>query len=100
MTLRKSVFAVAISLALFLSGCGKGNTPNTILPLVVGNTSVPVAVINKAYNFTLTAQGGVGPYTWVLVGGNLPSGISMTSAGVISGTTTATGDSKFTVQVT
>lgn len=59
-----------------------------------------MAVINKTYNFTLTVNGGVGPYTWAIVGGNLPSGISMSAAGVISGTTTFTGDSKFTVQVT
>jgi Putative Ig domain len=100
MNLRKSVFAITIGLALFLSACATGGAPNTVLPLAVGNTSVPVAVISKAYNFTLTATGGVGPYTWAIVSGTLPSGISMNSAGVISGTTTATGDSKFTVQVT
>ncbi len=100
MNLRKAVLAVAASLALFLSGCGKGTVPITVLPLVVGNTSVPVAIINKAYNFTLTAEGGIGPYTWAIVGGTLPSGITMSSAGVISGTTTANGDSNFTVQVT
>lgn len=100
MNLRNAVLAVSVSLALFLSGCGKGGVPVTVFPLVVANTSVPVAVINKAYNFTLTATGGVGPYSWSIVGGNLPSGITMSSAGVISGTTTATGDSSFTVQVT
>jgi len=67
---------------------------------VVGNTSVPVAVINKPYNFTLTALGGLGPYNWSIVSGNLPSGITLSSAGVISGTTTQTGDNNFTVQVT
>lgn len=91
---------MALFLSLALSGCGKGNVPNTVLPLVVANSSVPVAVINKPYNFTLTANGGVGPYNWSIVSGNLPSGISMSSSGVISGTTTQTGDNDFTVQVT
>ncbi len=104
MNLHKSGLAVAGCLVLFfcllLAGCGNGGAPNTVLPLVVANTSVPVAVVNKTYNFTLTATGGLGPYTWSIVSGTLPSGITMSSAGVISGTTTVTGDSSFTVQVT
>jgi len=100
MNLRKAVFAVAGSLALFLSGCGKGSVPVNVLPLVVANTSLPVAVLTKTYSATLTANGGVGPYTWAIVGGTLPGGISMNSSGVFSGMGTTTGDSKITVQVT
>src|SRR5579884_1631606 len=100
MNFRNVVFATAISLALFLTACGKGNVPNTIEPLQIANTAVPVAVISKAYSFTLTATGGMGPFTWAIVGGTLPSGITLSPDGVISGTTTVTGDSNFTVQVT
>ncbi len=62
--------------------------------------TLPVAVISKTYSVTLAANGGVTPYTWAIVGGTLPSGISMNSSGVFSGTTTVTGDNNITVQVT
>ncbi|MBK7468294.1 MAG: hypothetical protein IPJ43_16670 [Saprospiraceae bacterium] len=29
----------------------------------------------------LTASGGVGPYTWTIVSGTLPSGLSLSSSG-------------------
>ena len=41
-----------------------------------------------------------GSYTWSLNAGSLPAGLSLSSAGVLSGTPTATGDSLFTVLVT
>jgi hypothetical protein len=64
----------------------------TTTTLTAGNVSVPYAA-------TLAAVGGVKPYTWTLSSGTLPSGLSLSSGGVISGTPTATGTSTFTVQV-
>ncbi len=39
----------------------------------------------------LNATGGVDPYTWNVTTGNLPAGLTLSSAGLLSGTTTATG---------
>jgi RHS repeat-associated protein len=69
-------------------------------PVVIGNTSLPASATNTSYNATLSATGGVSPYTWSITAGALPSGLTLTSStGVISGTTPATGGlSSFTVQ--
>jgi len=49
---------------------------------------------------TLTAVGGVPPYTWTITSGSLPAGLSLSSAGLISGTASVAGTSSFTAQVT
>ncbi len=48
---------------------------------------------------SLQASGGTPGYTWSLASGSLPSGLSLSSAGVISGKPTAAGTANFTVQV-
>jgi len=43
----------------------------------------------SSYSAPLTTQNGTGPYTWSIVSGALPSGLSINpSSGVISGSTT------------
>jgi hypothetical protein len=65
-------------------------------------TSSPLAggTVGTAYAQTLAAAGGTAPYTWALTGGSLPDGISLSSAGGISGTPTTNGTFSFTAQVT
>ncbi|MGB6872794.1 MAG: putative Ig domain-containing protein [Dehalococcoidia bacterium] len=83
------------------------STPNTdqkILalkvypPLEITTTSLPEAKVGDAYSATLTAIGGKTPYTWGATG--LPAGLTCSTAGVISGTPTASGDFSVTVTVT
>jgi hypothetical protein len=47
----------------------------------------------------LTATGGAAPYTWSVVSGALPDGLSL-SGNAVSGTPTTSGDFNFTIQVT
>jgi hypothetical protein len=47
----------------------------------------------------LTAAGGTPPYRWVLVGGALPSGLSLSASGTIDGVPNFVGSSTFAVQV-
>jgi uncharacterized protein YhjY with autotransporter beta-barrel domain len=64
-------------------------------------TTVPPAVVAAAYgSLNLTTSGGTGPYTYALTAGALPAGMSVSSAGVLSGTPTAGGTFNFTVRVT
>lgn len=61
--------------------------------------SLPYGVIGASYSQTLTAIGGMPPYTWTLTAGTLPAGLTLGSAGTITGTPTAAGTSPFTLQV-
>ena len=63
-------------------------------------STLPDGTQNQAYSVSLVADGGVAPYTWTLNSGSLPSGMSLSNAGVISGTPTGTGPSNFVVKVT
>jgi hypothetical protein len=53
-----------------------------------------------SYSTTLAAAGGTGPYTWSVTSGTLPAGLTMSAAGVISGTPSTAGSSTFTVTAT
>jgi uncharacterized repeat protein (TIGR01451 family) len=61
---------------------------------------LPNATVGIAYAQTFVASGGNGSYTWQLIGGALPPNLTLSSAGVLSGTPTAFGTFNFTVQVT
>lgn len=52
-----------------------------------------------AYHDTIQARGGSGSNTWSIIGGALPTGYSINSNGIISGSTTDTGLFTFTVLV-
>jgi hypothetical protein len=67
--------------------------------LSITTTSLPGGSINVPYSNTLAATGGEPPYNWSVVGGSLPPGLGLSSAGVISGTPTAGGMYSVTVQV-
>jgi hypothetical protein len=52
---------------------------------------LPNAILGAPYIYTLTASGGVSPYTFAVTSGTLPAGLSLNPAtGVVSGTPTAT----------
>jgi hypothetical protein len=69
--------------------------------LVITTTSLPDGTEGVAYSETLAATGGVTPYTWAVISGSLPAGLSLNSGtGEISGTPTSSGTSNFTVEVT
>ncbi len=59
---------------------------NATAPLTVTTATLPNGTIGTAYSQTLAATGGQTPYTWALGTGTLPAGVTLSSAGVISGT--------------
>ncbi|MCC6466335.1 MAG: putative Ig domain-containing protein, partial [Planctomycetes bacterium] len=68
--------------------------------LAITTASLPKGMKGTAYpSTTLTATGGSGALTWSLFSGSLPSGITLSAAGVISGTPTVSGGYSFTVRV-
>jgi hypothetical protein len=57
---------------------------------------LPAGTTDTAYNQTLTGNGGTGPYTFSVTAGALPPGLALSSAGVLSGTPTSSGNYPFT----
>lgn len=73
---------------------------STIQQLSIVTTALPSGSQNVGYNTTLAVTGGITPYGWSIVSGNLPHGLQLNSGtGAISGTPTGAGVSNFTVQV-
>jgi len=68
-------------------------------PAIFTSSSLAVGTRGISYNRSLTATGGLAPYTWAMDSGSLPSGLSLSASGVISGTPTALGNFGFTVRV-
>jgi hypothetical protein len=67
--------------------------------LSVTTASLPAGTVGAAYSQTLTASGGTTPFTWSVSSGSLPVGLSLSTAGAITGTPTGAATSNFTVQV-
>lgn len=65
----------------------------TTSPLPAGSTGTP-------YSAIFQATAGTPPYTWSVAGGTLPGGLTLDSAGNLTGTPTAAGSFRFTIQVT
>jgi len=66
--------------------------------LALTPASLPSGYRGVAYSQSVTSSGGVGPYSYSLIAGSLPPGVTLSSAGVISGTPTAAGSHSFTVR--
>ena len=68
---------------------------------VFGITDTPTAgTSGQPYTFQLTTTGGVAPYTFTLQSGAFPSGLSMSSSGLITGTPTTAGTSTAAILIT
>ena len=86
--------------------CTGWGTPNgtaliNALTTLTITTGSPLAsgTVGSTYSQTLSAICGAAPYTWTIFSGGLPPGLSLSSAGVLSGIPTATGTYNFTIQV-
>ena len=63
-------------------------------------TRLPAAQVNLAYGQALTANDGTAPYSYQLTSGALPSGLTLSTTGLLSGTPTTTGTFTFTISAT
>jgi hypothetical protein len=63
-----------------------GNGPS---PITITTVALPDVAYGASYTVQMAATGGTTPYTWSVASGSFPSGISMSSSGLISGSSTA-----------
>lgn len=67
----------------------------------VTTTMLPGGTVSTAYSQAVAWTGGTSAFTWTVISGSLPAGLTIgSSTGIISGTPTTAGTSSFTVQVT
>ncbi len=89
---------------LTVSNNGPAATATTSLtvntPPVVTNPTVTTATQGTAFNQTFTASGGTAPYSFSLASGSLPTGLSLTTAGVLIGTPSQGGSFPLSVRAT
>jgi hypothetical protein len=87
------------------NGVSPDATLNVVLeiapPVTITTTTLPNGNVGSTYGASVAAVGGQPAYSFTVVGGSLPAGLTMATNGTISGTPTGpTGTSNFTVQVT
>jgi Putative Ig domain len=99
MQLRVFGVALGIVVAAFIVGCNGGEVVKTsTATLAITTTSLSEGTVGSPYSAALAAVGGTSPYSWSILSGSLPPGLSLSASGVISGTATAGATSKITVQ--
>src|SRR4051794_1427938 len=100
---RATTLAVVI-LSVVIAGCGGGGgsdappASEASTPLSITTATLPAGQVGNSYSNTLQSTGGSSPVHWSLAAGNLPAGLSLNSAGTITGTASTSGNFVFTVQ--
>ena len=79
---------------------GVGTITNDDVPVTVNPPTLPNGAVAAAYGQTVTASGGVAPYTFAVTAGALPAGLTLAPGGTLSGTPTAGGTFNFTITAT
>ena len=84
-----------------VTGTGAAATaPPPPAPLTIQTTSLASATAGTAYSQSLSASGGVPPYSWIVASGTLTVVITLQGAGTLAGTPTAAGTYNFSLRVT
>ncbi|MES2033063.1 MAG: putative Ig domain-containing protein, partial [Pseudomonadota bacterium] len=68
--------------------------------IAVNPGAIPPAVTAAPYSVSITASGGVGAYGYAVTAGALPPGLSLSGAGALAGSPTASGTFTFTITAT
>jgi hypothetical protein len=85
-------------LAIYPSS-GGGSNPPPPGPVSIASSFLPRGTAGEFYRETLTATGGTSPYTWRVIGGQAPPGLSLSTTGIFSGRPTQAGFFQMSVQV-
>jgi len=70
-------------------------------PFTIDTATLPGVTVGTPYSYALKTTGGEPPFTWSVLNGKLPEGLTLNSAaGIISGTPAKIGEFNFTIQAT
>ena len=69
-------------------------------PAITSTSPLADGIVNKPYSATIQMTGGTGPIAWSLTPGTLPSGFTLSSTGVLTGTGTTPVSAQFSVTIT
>ena len=91
--------------AVALDAAGNASPASTTVrftysPVAITTATLPAGQVGVAYSAMMAASGGSAPYGWTITSGALPTGLTLSSAGSLSGTPTDSGDYTFTITVT
>jgi hypothetical protein len=67
--------------------------------LTITTTSLPAGTVGTPYLQSLAAAGGTTPYSWSVLSGTLPAGLSLSSIGTLAGTPTGSANFTFEIRV-
>lgn len=102
----KAGSSATITVTATIPGVGEKKAEFTVnvsaTKTLINESSLPAAYVNRSYSAKLTARSAANDtYTWSLVSGTLPTGLTLKSdTGEISGTPTAAGSQTFTIRAT
>jgi hypothetical protein len=100
-----SMMIVSVGLVFLVSCVGSPaarhvDEPSSPIPLQITAGPWPVGALHAQYETQVSVTGGVPPYSWIVVEGELPPGLSLgPSTGVIGGRSSEAGSFSFRVQI-
>jgi len=68
--------------------------------VVLDTTPLPSTSVGAVYSASLAATGGTSPYVYTIASGDLPTGVTLSSVGIISGAPAASGTFNVTIKAT
>ncbi len=98
---RLTSFSLTNSLGVATDGEVEDYLITAVCPAVAISTpALPTWYLGAAASQTFSATTGTAPYNWTLASGSLPPGLTLTTAGSLSGTPSAIGTYNFTLRAT
>lgn len=98
---RLTSFSLINSLGVATDGEVEDYLITAVCPTIsISTPALPTWYLGAPMTQTFSASGGTAPYNWTLSSGSLPPGLTLTNAGTLSGTPSATGSYPITLRAT
>lgn len=90
---------LVLCLAACSDGQSEGPSPAPGAALSIVTTTLADGLVSQTYAATLQAAGGAQPYSWIVVAGAPPPGVTLNGQGDLTGTPASAGSFSFTARV-